>query len=255
MKKQIQKKVAQTTLVNFILDKSGSMESVKTATISGFNEYVNTLKKDGNRYSFTVTLFDTKIQNPYKDVDLKKVPQLTAEDYNPDGSTALYDAVCTTIKGVTEKKNQKVINIIMTDGEENSSKEYTQDEMRSMIKEREAKGNWTFVFLGANQDSYLAAQKFGIPQMNTSNYSSTTDGVRCAMNTIASNTSSFAMSSTTGTSAFFSQSDQSSMGTTSGSAGYQVIDEAGSIDDKKISQHFSQLGKKSWEARKKNILD
>ena len=129
----------------------------------------------------------------------------------------------------------------MTDGEENSSKEYTQIEMKVMIEERTKKGNWTFVYLGANQDSYVNAQKFGIPQMNVANFLATTGGVANAMGTMASNTASFAsMSNTTSTADFFSKGDQSSL----------EVDN----DQDKISQHFSGLGKKSWEKRKKDLL-
>jgi len=235
------KKVKGETLVNFILDKSGSMESVRAATISGFNEYIKTLKKDGNKYSFSLTLFDTLITTPYLNQDLGDVKELNNESYSPDGMTALYDAVCQTIKGITEKKDQKVINIIMTDGEENSSKEYTQVQMKSLIEERTKKGNWTFVYLGANQDSYVNAQKFGISQMNASNFTATAKGMANAMNTVASNTCNFAIDSNTQSDAFFSKADQTNL--------------EADKDGDKISQHFSNLGKKSWQKRKKDLLN
>ena len=199
------------TLVNFILDKSGSMESVRSATISGFNEYINALKKDGNKYSFSLTLFDTEITTPYLNEDLKSVKELNVESYSPNGCTALYDAVCSTIKKIEEKKGQKVVNIIMTDGEENSSKEYSEVQMKSLIEERTKKGNWTFVYLGANQDSYVKAQKFGIGAMNTSNFQATPAGMAQAMNMVASNTQNFAVSAKTCTSNFFSKADQASL--------------------------------------------
>lgn len=237
-------KVKGETLVNFILDKSGSMESVRRATISGFNEYLQTLKRDGNKYSFTLTLFDTAITRPFVNSTINNVDNLNEETYQPNGGTALYDAVCGTIRNVSEKKGQKVINIIMTDGEENSSKEYTQDDMKSLIKERENKGNWTFVYLGANQDSYANAQKFGFSKMNTSNFNATGKGVQVMMATLSTNTRAFAGNDTLATSAFFSASDQSNLA----SAG------TGDVDSK-ISSHFSTLGKKSWEKRKKGLLD
>src|SRR3990167_10207505 len=204
MKKTKKIKKVGETLVNFILDKSGSMESIKSATISGFNEYIKTLKKDGNKYSFSLTMFDTQIETPFINTPLNEVDELDEKKYDTNGSTALYDAVCSTIKKIKEKPNQKVINIIMTDGEENSSKEYTQVQMRAMIKDLEAKGNWTFVYLGANQDSYVNAQKFGISQMNTSNFVASDAGIGTAMKTMAMNTSSFAMNASFNTNAFFS---------------------------------------------------
>lgn len=246
MKKQKKAVSAKSeTLVNFILDKSGSMESVKQATISGFNEYIKTLKKDGNKYSFSLTLFDTQIETPFINTPLNEVDELDEKKYDTNGSTALYDAVCTTIKKVNEKKGQKVINIIMTDGEENSSKEYTQVQMRAMIKELEAKGNWTFVYLGANQDSYVNAQKFGISQMNTSNFVASAKGMGTAMKAMACNTSNFAMNASASTNAFFSTSDQNIIG----SGGNAITDQD------KISAHFSAMGKKGWDKRRRDILN
>ena len=196
------------TLVNFILDKSGSMSSVREATISGFNEYVGTLKKDKkSQYEFSFTLFDTDIIAS-EAIPVSKVADLTPGLYNPSGNTALYDAVCSTIKDVKEKKGQKVITIIMTDGEENSSKEYTEVQMKALIDERTKKGNWTFVYLGANQDSYAKAQKYGISSMNASNFNSTSAGVGATMRSVASNTAMYAQSNLSQTADFFSKEDQ-----------------------------------------------
>ncbi len=197
------------TIVNFILDKSGSMSSVQDATISGFNEYIATLKKDKkSTYEFTLTLFDTEVATPVKSEDIKDVKDLDRKSYNPDGWTALYDAVCRTIKGVTLKKGEKAIAIIMTDGEENSSKEYTEVQMKALIQEREKEGNWTFVYLGANQDSYAKAQKYGFNQMNISNFNATTAGVGATMRAMASNTVMYSASSLSSTMDFFSKDDQ-----------------------------------------------
>jgi hypothetical protein len=198
--------IKQKTIVNFILDESGSMQSVKDSTVSGFNEYISTLKKDKKSdYEFTLTLFNTVTRQPILKKAIGEVGKL---DFSPDGMTALYDAVCTTIKGVKEKKNQKVITVIMTDGEENSSKEYSEKDMKALIKEREGKGNWTFVYLGANQDSYKVAQKYGISTMNVSNYNATGAGVSATMRSVASNTVMYAASATSSTQDFFSKEDQ-----------------------------------------------
>lgn len=192
------------TIVNFILDKSGSMESVREATISGFNEYIQTLKKDKeNEYEFTLTLFDTNFVVRDKAQKLSKVKELNKESYNPDGGTALYDGVCSTLKGITEAHDHcnvcgghqhttKYVTIIMTDGQENSSREYTQVEMKKMIEEREKQGNWTFVYLGANQDSYAVAQKFGVQVGNIANFNATTAGTSAAYRGMANATVLFA---------------------------------------------------------------
>lgn len=205
----------QKVIVNFILDKSGSMDSVRESTISGFNEYLNTLKKDKkNEYEFSLTLFDTNFSTPVKSQSINDVVPLDWNEYNPGGCTALYDAVCSTIKGINESKGQKVINIIMTDGEENSSKEYTQVQMKALIEERKKKGNWTFVYLGANQDSYTVAQKYGINQMNVTNFNATMRGMAATFTTIATNTMAFAGNDTLSTKTFYTTSDQDNLGNT-----------------------------------------
>jgi len=82
------------TIVNFILDKSGSMEDQRDATISGFNEYITTLKKKTKgKVLFSLTLFHTNFIRKYVATPLNKIKKLTRRSYNPDGMTALYDDV------------------------------------------------------------------------------------------------------------------------------------------------------------------
>lgn len=185
------------TLINFILDKSGSMSMRRDATISGFNEYLKTVKgeskKDKSETLFSLTMFDTAIVKPYVAVKLSEVKELDQGTYAPDGMTALYDAVCMTVKEVEEKiKKMKgktaVVTVILTDGEENSSREYTQKELSDKIKELQ-KANWSFVFLGANQDSWATAQSWGIHAGNIANFSMANDGtVKNAFNSVARGT-------------------------------------------------------------------
>lgn len=201
------------TLVNFILDKSGSMDSIKESTISGFNEYLKTLQKDEkSEYEFTLTLFDTRVDTVCKEKAIRSVSRLNSESYKPNGNTALYDAVCQTIRGTKIRRGQTVINVIMTDGEENASTQYTEKDMQLLVHVLENQGNWSFVYLGANQDSFAKAAKFGFNPMNVSNFNATGTGVVRAMSMMASNTSAFVASASSngglGTANFFSKKDQ-----------------------------------------------
>lgn len=201
----------KTTNVHFILDKSGSMTSVREATISGFNEYIQTLRKDTkSKYNLTLTVFDTEVTALEVNTPLSKVKELTSENYIPSGMTALYDAACSTIQKV-KKSTAKNLVVIMTDGEENSSKEYTQKELGKIIKDLEAKKNWTFVFLGANQDSWNVAQKFGMKQGNVANYNATFKGMGETMRTMASNTVAFSASLQDNTAEYFSAEDKAKL--------------------------------------------
>lgn len=168
------------TIVNFVLDQTGSMMSIRDATISGFNEYVETLKNDDKtEYEFSLVTFNSiETKKVYESENVTKIKKLDTELYQPNGMTPLYDAVCTRINEVKNSINDKTptIFVIMTDGEENDSKEYTEVQMKALIQELEKKGNWTFVYLGANQDAYANAAKYGIKMGNTLNWDATERG-------------------------------------------------------------------------------
>ena len=173
MKKAVKKKVVSKAVVpvtvSFVLDETGSMEVCRQATISGFNEYVQELQKKSSGIKMTLTLFNSdKTEVRYSDVVVKEVKPLTRETYSPAGMTPLYDAIGLTIKKIGDKKAGTLV-VIMTDGEENASKEFTREKIFDLIKQKEADG-WTFVYLGANHDSWTAGQAIGLHKGNTMNY-------------------------------------------------------------------------------------
>jgi hypothetical protein len=90
----------------------------------------------------------------YKAVPLSKVAKLDDTTFRPSGNTALYNAVGNTVQTVSTDGYDKVITIIMTDGEENSSREWSLQAIRELIRSKEAAGNWTFMLLGANLDAF-----------------------------------------------------------------------------------------------------
>jgi len=164
----------QRVLVNVILDKSGSMASKLNDVIEGFNAYLNGLsKEDKVDYLFSLTLFDTMVA--YRDVaiPLASVRTLDTQTYVPGGNTALNDAIGITVRKVEGDKPQvdKIITVIMTDGEENSSREWTHDAVKSLIEQKEKEGVWTFVFLGAAPDAWVQGKSLGIPMGNVARYS------------------------------------------------------------------------------------
>lgn len=196
LKKQKTKRNKVTTLINFILDKSGSMNSIHDSVISGFNEYIHGLRNKKGAFKFSLTMFDTEsIDTPYVDADLDSVKDLNHNTYVPNAGTPLYDAVVDTIEAVYEKvknkKNYAVVTVIMTDGEENSSRKHTQECMKDLIHKLEAEGNWTFTFMGANIDAYQAAQQFGIAAGNTVMWNSTLAGTQNAFRGLANATANY----------------------------------------------------------------
>jgi hypothetical protein len=162
-------------LVSFVLDETGSMSTFKLQTISGFNEYIDTLKKEKNAKDvlFTLTKFNSeKVDTVYNGSKLEDVVHLNEDSYRPNALTPLYDAVGRTIHSLEDKvtgKKQNVLLVIQTDGQENASKEFTCESIFKLIDEKKKLG-WTFVFLGADQDAWLASSVMGISLGNTLSY-------------------------------------------------------------------------------------
>jgi len=161
----------QRVLVNVILDKSGSMGTKVKDVIGGFNLYLDELAKEQTvDYGFTLTLFDTTVAVKYNAVPLSHVEKLNESSYLPNGNTALLDAVGETVQTVKTDGFDKIITVIMTDGEENSSREWTLPGIRELIKTKETAGKWTFVFMGANLDAFAQAESIGVRFANVARY-------------------------------------------------------------------------------------
>lgn len=189
--------------ISFVLDETGSMEMHKTQTISGFNEYIQTLYKDKNKknISFTLTKFNSeKVEVVHNGVGIKDVELLNENNYRPRMNTPLYDAIGRTINSVTSKKGDSVLIVIQTDGEENSSKEFTRESIFALITEKKDLG-WTFVFLGADQDAWAAGSLMGIDKGNVLSYQGAQS--RQAFNLVAQRTSNYSSKGGTQTDSFF----------------------------------------------------
>lgn len=173
----------RTELV-FVIDKSGSMSGLESDTIGGFNSMLHKQKNiNGNEALVTLVLFDTKYNVIHDRVSLESVNDLTNKEYFAGGATALLDAVGMTINRIERvpgiyDKGTKVLFVIITDGYENSSKEYTRDKVKSMITEKQKEHNWEFVFLGANIDAVSEAGNLGIAPTRAASYSNDTKGVQ-----------------------------------------------------------------------------
>jgi uncharacterized protein YegL len=171
----------KTTNVIVVLDMSGSMSSIHEPTMSGYNEYINSLKADKKSdYKVSLTVFDTQsVDKLYIATPIADVPKLTDKEYTPRAGTPLYDAVCGTLSSLQKDSatDEKYLVVIITDGEENSSRKYTEKDMKELKTALEAKGNFSFVYLGANQDAWGVASKWGFTPQNVASYNATTKGV------------------------------------------------------------------------------
>jgi uncharacterized protein YegL len=204
------RKAKRRTLVNYIIDESGSMDSVADKVRQGFNEYKQEVARNTDgELLFTVTKFDTEVEILHAAVPVSDVSDLDRSTYHPGGMTALYDAVARTIKAVERDvdENTKVITVIMTDGLENSSRENTAQSVSSLIKEKEKEGNWTFVFLGADQDAWAQARNLGMAQGNVMSYAGS--GTRAMHSSLAAATVSATASPAASSLSFFRDARQS----------------------------------------------
>jgi Mg-chelatase subunit ChlD len=163
--KALEYSMATRSLI-FLLDRSGSMESCWDDTIGGFNAFVKDQASLGGK--LTLIQFDHEILNVYQDVDLKSVAPLTRETFKPRGSTALLDAIGSTIK---EWKGESPTLIILTDGNENASIKFTKAHVKDLVEQKQKEG-WTVMYLGANQDAFAEAGAMGIAPATTMNYDS-----------------------------------------------------------------------------------
>lgn len=184
-KKEKKLKNSKQSRVVFILDKSGSMATKAEDVIGGFN---NMLKEQKNLHSdtiLTLVLFDTQYNILYKDIEIKKVPELTKETYYPSGLTALIDALG---KAIVETKrtcgSDNVLFIIDTDGLENSSVEYKKNDVKKLVEEQQ-KAGWQFIFTGAGIDSFSEASGYGISLTTTFNRGDTSAHTRAYYNAVS----------------------------------------------------------------------
>ena len=172
----------------FILDRSGSMSHLEADTIGGYNSLIAQQKKERGEAVITTVLFDDKYELVHDHADIGKVAQLTDREYFARGLTALLDAIGKTIAHVKGRHKyapdseipQKTMVIIITDGFENASREFSKEQVKAMIEHQKEKYGWEFLFLGANIDAVSTARDYGITSDRAVKYEA--DGVGTRMN-------------------------------------------------------------------------
>lgn len=167
------------THITVLLDRSGSMESVKDETISGYNAFVKEQQDAGDNASLTLVQFDSAgIDTLQEFTPIKVVPDLNTDTFQPRGMTPLLDALGKTIEstgqslGAIPEANRpdKIVFVVITDGQENASHQFSKDRIKGMIEHQSSVYNWQFVYLGANQDAFTEAGSLGIAAAAAANY-------------------------------------------------------------------------------------
>ncbi len=178
----------------FILDRSGSMGGLESDTIGGFNAMIEKQKKQEGKAYVTTVLFDHEIQILHSRVELSEIPPMTDKDYTVRGTTALIDAIGTTIKRIKSMHKElpekevpeHTIFVITTDGMENASSQYSSKEVKKMIEHQKKKHNWEFLFIGANIDAVETAKHFGIDKNRAVNYKADAQGTSVLYSAVSS---------------------------------------------------------------------
>lgn len=188
------------TLIALILDRTGSMQSIKDDVIGGFNQFVKEQQEEKGEATMLMAQFDS--QDPYEVIydmkDIQDVEELTDKTYVPRGSTPLLDAIGRGINDVAEKIGKmakrsqpaKVILAVMTDGAENASREFNLKTIKKMVEEKQKDG-WQFAFLGANLDSFGEAGSMGMAQGTAMNYDHSALGTKQAYTSMSQAISSY----------------------------------------------------------------
>ncbi|KAL0251271.1 hypothetical protein GEMRC1_000484 [Eukaryota sp. GEM-RC1] len=170
----------ESTSIVFLLDRSGSMHDIVDDVIGGFNSTLEEQKKVPFGSCFlTTVLFDNMYEVLHDQVDIHAVPPLSRSEFVPRGSTALLDAIGRAISAVESQVSNtpsNVVFVIFTDGKENASREFTAEQIRKLVRQKEDECQWKFLFLGANIDSFSEASKIGFSANRVANFSKRDQG-------------------------------------------------------------------------------
>jgi Mg-chelatase subunit ChlD len=189
------------THIAVILDRTGSMESIRDDTIGGFNAFLTEQKQQPGKATLTLVQFDS--QDPYEVIHqvktIKEVSELTKETYVPRASTPLLDAIGRGINDLEkcladmkeDSRPSKVVFVVITDGQENASREFRRDQILKMITEKEKQNSWQFVFLSADLDAINDAMDHGFQAKAAMAFDQTGVGVKNAWASVSQNIANY----------------------------------------------------------------
>jgi uncharacterized protein YegL len=192
----------KTTLYHLIIDRSGSMSDCVNQTVSSFNEQVQSIGNLQNEFQdqtflVSLTTFADHVTPVYDRTDARDLPALQAHHYTPGGLTALNDAIGITIKQIdrtmgpmVERGEASVVVVILTDGGENCSKEFTGAAIAELIKGKESTGLWSFNFLGASFNAETVTTEYGLSAEKARSFDKA--DMNMAMNNVSQSMRSYA---------------------------------------------------------------
>lgn len=184
------------TEIVVIMDRSGSMHSIQHAMEEGFAKFIAEQRKIPDPCNVTFYRFNSCVDKVFEEQPLQSVEAMRLE---PTGGTALLDAMGTAIVSVgarlaakpEEQRPGKVVVVVITDGQENASVEYTQSRVADLVKQQSEVYNWQFAFLGANIDSFAVASVLNVQATATMDYTSDAQGAAVMYTNLAGGVSSY----------------------------------------------------------------
>lgn len=189
------------THIAIILDRTGSMESIRDDTIGGFNAFLREQQAQPGTATLTLVQFDS--QDPYEVVHrfkpIQEVRELTRATFVPRATTPLLDALGRGINDLEktiadtkpEGRPSRVVFVVITDGQENASREFRKDQIARMIQERTKKDGWQFVFLSADMGAIGDADSYGIAPDSSLLFAKTAQGTKAAWDSLSLNIAAF----------------------------------------------------------------
>lgn len=183
-------KDAPTVHIVAIIDRSGSMFNIHDDSIGGFNSFLKEQKSLEGDARISVVLFDDTYKVLYDDLDIQEARALDKTTYTLGGSTAMNDAIGKSLSKLLAKNPEKAVVCILTDGQENASREYTTPQIKQMIEKAQGKG-WPVVFLAANQDAFATGAQYGINKQFTNNFAATAKGTAEAYRGLTASVSNY----------------------------------------------------------------
>ncbi len=187
------------TDINIVVDRSGSMNSIKDDTIGGFNAFLKTQQEMTGEAVISLHRFDDIYETVYEAINIKDAPKLDNTNFVPRGNTALLDAIGRTINSTgtrlakldESQRPDKVIFVIITDGHENASKEFTNEVVANLIKHQTEVYSWQFLYIGANQDAIAVGINLNISASNSITLAADAQGTRDVFESTSRNIASY----------------------------------------------------------------
>jgi len=188
------------TLINVILDRSGSMGSIAPEAVGMFNRFLDEQRTGPDEAELSLTQFDDVVEVIYTRKPIKDCPDLIlGETYQPRGMTALLDAVGITITRVGNELNAlpederpaRVLFVVLTDGHENQSREYGATIINEMVRHQKEKYNWDFIFLAAGIDGKAEGAKLGLNASKCASFDRSSSGLIASGATMSAYTTAY----------------------------------------------------------------